>query len=124
MSDLKPCPFCGGKAELQTSPMIGHDGEWIAILCDGVECRVSPEILSCGDADLKAEVITAWNTRATDATIEAQTAEIARLREALTYYADVEGRHPNDGPWGVDSMDFGDVARAALKGASDNATGD
>jgi len=40
--------------------------------------------------------------------------EIKRLREALRYYA--KNHYPNvdDGPWGPNSNDFGDVARAAL----------
>jgi len=40
--------------------------------------------------------------------------EIKRLREALRYYA--KNHYPNvdDGPWGPNSSDFGDVARAAL----------
>ena len=42
--------------------------------------------------------------------IEAQAAEIERLREALEYYA----QELMTGPWGIDSLDFGDVARAAL----------
>ncbi len=43
--------------------------------------------------------------------IEAQAAEIERLREALEYYA----QELMTGPWGIDSLDFGDVARAALE---------
>jgi hypothetical protein len=42
---------------------------------------------------------------------EAQAAEIERLREALEYYA----QELMTGPWGIDSLDFGDVARAALE---------
>ena len=40
--------------------------------------------------------------------------EIKRLREALRFYA--KNHYPNvdDGPWGPNSNDFGDVARAAL----------
>ena len=40
--------------------------------------------------------------------------ENERLREALRYYA--KNHYPNvdDGPWGPNSTDFGDVARAAL----------
>lgn len=38
-------------------------------------------------------------------------AEIERLREALGYYA----QELMTGPWGIDSLDFGDVARAALE---------
>ena len=41
--------------------------------------------------------------------------EIERLREALNFYA-ANHEWPNEGPWCVDSTDFGDVARAALKG--------
>jgi hypothetical protein len=40
--------------------------------------------------------------------------EIERLREALRYYAKNHYPNVNDGPWGVNSTDFGDVARAAL----------
>lgn len=40
--------------------------------------------------------------------------EIERLREALRYYAENHYPNVNDGPWGVNSTDFGDVARAAL----------
>ena len=46
---------------------------------------------------------------------KAQSDEIERLRKALQYYA---GHHaiPSEGPWGIDSDDFGNVARAALEG--------
>jgi hypothetical protein len=36
---------------------------------------------------------------------------------ALHFYAD-EHEYPSDGPWGVNSDDFGKVARATLKGKS------
>ncbi len=41
--------------------------------------------------------------------------EIERLREALRFYA--KNHYPNidDGPWGPNSNDWGDVARAALE---------
>ncbi len=42
-------------------------------------------------------------------------AENERLRTALDYYAKDHPR-ANEGPWGVDSQNFGRVARAALKG--------
>lgn len=38
----------------------------------------------------------------------------ARLREALNYYAKNHYPNVNDGPWGANSVDFGNVARAAL----------
>lgn len=40
--------------------------------------------------------------------------EIERLREALRYYAKNHYPDIDAGPWGVNSADFGDVARAAL----------
>ena len=41
--------------------------------------------------------------------------ENERLREALKFYA--KNHFPaSEGPWGIDSDDFGEVARAALKG--------
>jgi len=40
--------------------------------------------------------------------------EVGRLREALDYYAKNHYPNVNDGPWGANSTDFGDVARAAL----------
>lgn len=40
--------------------------------------------------------------------------EVERLREALRFYSG-HAAIPNDGPWGVDSRDFGKVARAALE---------
>lgn len=37
------------------------------------------------------------------------------MREALEFYADEPAREfPSDGPWGVNSDDFGRVARSAL----------
>jgi len=46
--------------------------------------------------------------------IERLLAREARMREALDYYAKNHYPNVNDGPWGANSTDFGDVARAAL----------
>lgn len=40
--------------------------------------------------------------------------EVAALRKALHFYADFY-ENPNEGPWGVNSEDFGKVARKALE---------
>jgi predicted RNA-binding protein len=40
-------------------------------------------------------------------------ATVERMRGALEFYA-FEHAFPSDGPWGVNSDDFGEVARAAL----------
>ena len=55
-------------------------------------------------SDLEAEAAAA---------LVAKDAENARLRGAMRFYADFY-ENPNDGPWGVNSQDFGKVARAAL----------
>ena len=49
-----------------------------------------------------------------DAAKEECADEIERLREALRFYA--KNHYPNidDGPWGPNSNDWGDVARDAL----------
>jgi hypothetical protein len=49
-----------------------------------------------------------------DATIARLEAEVERKDAALKYYADEHRQHPTSGPWGVNSTDFGKVARAAL----------
>jgi hypothetical protein len=50
-------------------------------------------------------------------TLERQAAEIERLLEALRFYADHPPAFPpSEGPWGVNSNDFGNRARAALTG--------
>ena len=49
------------------------------------------------------------------AEIEFLRKERDRLREALRYYAKTDYFPTSDGPWGVDSDDFGNIARAALK---------
>ncbi len=46
--------------------------------------------------------------------LECLQAREARLREALNYYAKNHYPNVNDGPWGANSVDFGNVARAAL----------
>lgn len=53
------------------------------------------------------------------AALAARDAEIAWLREALAFYAK-DHKRPNEGPWGVNSRDFGDIARAALKASHDD----
>ena len=51
MTELLPCPFCGGEAEMTENSFI-----WVAICktCGG----------STGLLDTEAEAVAAWNTRA------------------------------------------------------------
>ena len=55
MTELKPCPFCGGEAEMLTAESM-NGGYLFCIMCN--DCR------SRGDVyDTEAEAIAAWNTR-------------------------------------------------------------
>ena len=60
MSDLKPCPFCGGEAEVMHTGGIGCSNDTFSI----VECvRCWAKTAFC---DTEAEAVKAWNTRAND----------------------------------------------------------
>jgi len=60
MSDLKPCPFCGGKAELLTVPAnSGLSGTKWVVVCKKRCCNQYPHI---SDHD----AIEAWNRRVND----------------------------------------------------------
>ena len=52
MSELKPCPFCGGEAET-----VGFDAPERWVICK--RCKASTESHTCADAAIEA-----WNTRA------------------------------------------------------------
>jgi Lar family restriction alleviation protein len=60
---LKPCPFCGGKAELVKSNMTLTFADSFCVRCDNLGCFIRPNTphrLSDEDA------INIWNRRATD----------------------------------------------------------
>ena len=66
MTDLKPCPFCGGEAKMQKSKRWPDDADaavdGYTAVCQNLDC-----ILGGNDewwADTEAEAIAAWNTRA------------------------------------------------------------
>ena len=81
-------------------------------LCERLRAWPSPQT----GADYSVKSIKDQMTEAAN-TLERQAAEIERLREALRFYADeYEFPFPSDGPWGVNSDDFGKIARAALTG--------
>ena len=53
MAELRPCPFCGGEAELT-----GFNAPEYWVWCPN--CKASADAHTCSDAAIKA-----WNTRAT-----------------------------------------------------------
>lgn len=66
MSELLPCPFCGGEAEILTAESM-HGGNLYGVMCDC--CAGRADVY-----DTEAEAIAAWNTRA-------QREEIVRCRD-------------------------------------------
>ena len=60
--ELKPCPFCGGKAVINHDTMFGSDNptEYYRVYCTNDECS-----MGCPDAlfDSEEEIIKDWNTR-------------------------------------------------------------
>lgn len=64
MNELKPCPFCGGEAELT-----GFDAPEVWVWCPN--CKASTDAHTC-----KGGAIEAWNTRAE------RTCRIAEYNEA------------------------------------------
>jgi Lar family restriction alleviation protein len=60
-TELKPCPFCGGKAELVKDRMALSFADSFFIRCDNADCYVKPQTphrLSKDDA------VNIWNRRA------------------------------------------------------------
>lgn len=56
--ELKPCPFCGGEAELQSEP-------WSAVIC--ANCRAMSHCFPhSGKYSSDEKAIEAWNRRVDD----------------------------------------------------------
>jgi hypothetical protein len=67
------------------------------------------------DIDQAVADADAFRAAANPATILAFLSANREMRKALEFYADEPAREfPSDGPWGVNSDDFGRVARSAL----------
>ena len=68
MSELKPCPFCGGDAELH-SDYSSESGDWYVIDCLNNGCMRSErsawdgQQVSTGWRKTESEATEAWNTR-------------------------------------------------------------
>ena len=57
MSELKPCPFCGGEAKIDFN---GIDYVlWKFVKCQNPECEVQTKQITQSDE----QAIAAWNTR-------------------------------------------------------------
>ena len=58
--ELKPCPFCGGKAEMKPKGMLGF-----TIKCKLCHVQVTQKVLRLSLEWLRVEMIKHWNTRIT-----------------------------------------------------------
>ena len=56
MTELKPCPFCGGEARFKGEHFVGEPSRY------WIECHECPASMEAGD-DME-KTIEAWNTRA------------------------------------------------------------
>lgn len=63
MSELKPCPFCGGKAD-HTWTMLSHDADGLAHYVKCTQCPVG-----VGDYATADEAADAWNRRPGERTL-------------------------------------------------------
>lgn len=71
MTELLPCPFCGGQARIFHFSSAIRDEVWRAV-CDKPFCAQGP------DGCTEAEAIAAWNSRA-----ERGTLTVEQVREAI-----------------------------------------
>lgn len=82
--ELKPCPFCGGKASFltveQTDGTRGYE-----VSCENAAC----EVCSCTMLHpTKAEAAAAWNRRSQQMTVKLENARRISLRGQITPDAD------------------------------------
>ena len=57
MRELKPCPFCGGVANLAITELQTGTCEWFNVFCENGCC-------STGKNEMCDEVVETWNSRA------------------------------------------------------------
>lgn len=67
MDEVKPCPFCGGRAEVDARSSRGPHGEefpWWHVVCLSC-CATGPRVVRHyhGDAYAIGEAVRAWNAR-------------------------------------------------------------
>ena len=106
MSDLLPCPFCGGEAEFSLGET-GDGKEWHYIEC--TECEAMGPRVQYADHNIaiKDALAEAWNSRA----IPAADARAEALKEAAEM---IDKRHRGNLPDHIKSDD-GNAIRAMIK---------
>jgi hypothetical protein len=103
---LKPCPLCGGEAQLEDYRDGGSNG--YGVFCQTFTCQ------TCGPTTLNAlDAINLWNTRPVE---DALQAEIARLRAALRHIGYQKPVSSVSLDWHEEWRTLRNEAQAALKG--------
>ena len=64
MTDLKPCPFCGGEAYIQAKHMPNWTWNWCNVVCDGCGATVTRAGGEGTFEGAEKAAIAAWNSRA------------------------------------------------------------
>lgn len=62
MNELKPCPFCGGEAQVQhqSRELYGDAVDWYGVYCKKQFCGY------VSGQSTEAEAVASWNTRSDD----------------------------------------------------------
>ena len=82
MSDLLPCPFCGGEPELIECDVPPYEGGDV-IQCK--RCQASSNVtFSCGE-DGRPKVISAWNRRVTDPRVADMTRALEQIANSFDW---------------------------------------
>jgi Lar family restriction alleviation protein len=83
VTDLKPCPFCGGDKLNITESVYEPTKELVcAVTCRTRDCHGAIYMMGYGLFRTHGDAIAAWNTRA-----ESAESQLARCRDALEFYA-------------------------------------
>lgn len=80
MSDLLPCPFCGGEAKIQTQHLLGEPHSWVQCESRGCGVSASPE---------------AWKTRHTPEGWQLVPTEPTGAMQVAGEYAKQNGCYPS-----------------------------
>lgn len=84
MSDLKPCPFCGGEAKLISN----HYFDYVVVRCS-----------ACGASSAEGRngqyISSLWQTRPIEDELNARIAELEAEIERLTVHSDIERQDDN-----------------------------
>ena len=100
MTDLKPCPFCGGEAIMKIQKHIPHGYEYTPT-CKNTSCagRLTKKWLT------EAEAIEAWNGRADDH-FRGATKMVERTAKVRPLVMGWEGVCTNCGAYTIHEMDY------------------